>query len=286
MAVGNTTLGTVPTRSSVGLGGEQRLGRAGEHARRSSASRIIAPGRVVHLLLLGSNAVVDARRSPRGAAAASPPATRIGGGPAPILSSSNGYSAPPRAGAAPSSVRARRSRSTSRDRHVARSRCLAARRSTPAGRCTPSPGADQPGPTSAGAASRSGLPVRPRHRLGEEHRVLVGVQVEVDVQVGVVREVHRAEPPPLAQVLRHRERGLRARAGRTPRRSSRAGRVGDPGDPRVLDAGVVRAALPALVRARARRPRRSTPAARRRRATTSASPTRDTLPARHQRGSR
>ena len=90
-------------------------------------------------------------------------------------------------------------------------------------------------------------PVRAGHRLGEEHDVLVGEQVEVGVQVGLVGEVHRPQPPPLPQVVRDRER--------QPRPERAVGDVGHevqaearhPRHARVLDAGVVRAALPARV---------------------------------------
>ena len=105
------------------------------------------------------------------------------------------------------------------------------------------------GPTSAGAASRSsGTPSGPGDRLGEEHRVLVGEQVQVDVEVGVVR---RTAPGP----SRRQSRRSLETASAEPRPERAVGDVGhdvqaearDPGDPRVLDAGVVGAALPRLV---------------------------------------
>ena len=90
-------------------------------------------------------------------------------------------------------------------------------------------------------------PDGPGHRLREPHAVLVREQVEVGVELGLVGEVQRPEPPPRHQVGRDRLRGL------GPERP--VGHVGHqvqlqrrhPRHPRVLDAGVAGPALPARV---------------------------------------
>ena len=84
------------------------------------------------------------------------------------------------------------------------------------------------------------------------------------------------------------QRGSRARADRRPRRSSGGRRaIGHPGDPRVLDAAVVGRRVPSRRPVRAPRPRAADPDRHTVvRSPTSASPTRDTLPAATSRGSR
>ena len=93
-----------------------------------------------------------------------------------------------------------------------------------------------------------GRAVGARHGLREEHRVLVGEQVQVGVQVR-----RRSRSAPARAGARSAGRPRPASAGLRPERPVRD--VGhhvqaerrDPGDPRVLDAGVAGAALPARV---------------------------------------
>ena len=159
---------------------------------------------------------------------------------------------------------------------------------TPAGRWTPLAVAEPAEVPHRPVQHRVGRPaVRAGHRLGEEHRVLVGEQVEVGVEVRLV-----ARTAPGRAGASSRRSVETASAGRGPERA--VGDVGhhvqperrDPGDARVLDAGVVRAALPARVRlehhALAARRRPGTPSLDH----DSASPTRETLPAATSRGSR
>ena len=61
--------------------------------------------------------------------------------------------------------------------------------------------------------------VRARDRLGEVHDILVREQVQIDVQVRLVLEVHRAQTPPAAQVVGHGHGRPRARAARRPHNS-------------------------------------------------------------------
>ena len=89
--------------------------------------------------------------------------------------------------------------------------------------------------------------VRREDRFGEEHRVLVVEQVQVDVERVVVGEQHGAEPSPLAQVGRHGQRGARAERAVGDIRHHVQPEIGHPRDARVLDAGIADAALPRAV---------------------------------------
>ena len=85
---GRPRSGTMPALSSSVSGRQQRLGGAGEHpggVRRVEDHRA---GRVVDPLLLGSKPVGDARPETPWWISSQPSSTRIGGGPAPILSAS------------------------------------------------------------------------------------------------------------------------------------------------------------------------------------------------------
>ena len=89
--------------------------------------------------------------------------------------------------------------------------------------------------------------VRVGHRLGEEHRVLVGEHGQVGVEVRLVGELHRAEPAPLLQVVGDGHGQPRAERAERDIRHDVHAQAGHPGDPGILDAGVVGAAFPALV---------------------------------------
>ena len=111
----------------------------------------------------------------------------------------------------------------------------------------PAPGISHPMSHIGRCSSAYDRPGRPGHGLREPHAVLVREQVEVGVELGLVGEVQRAEPPPRHQVGRDRLRGLGAERP--------VGHVGHqvqperrhPRDPRILDAGVAGPALPARV---------------------------------------
>ena len=163
-----------------------------------------------------------------------------------------------------------------------RSRSPAGRRRRPPAGTSPSPATQPAEVPHRPVQHRVRGPVRAGHRLREPDAVLVREQVEVGVEVRLVGEVQRAEPAPGQQVRRDRLRRLRAERP--------VGDVGhqvqaerrDPGDPRVLDAGVAGAALPARVGREHDAAPLDTRPARRRGSTTSASPTRETLPGRDQ----
>ncbi len=86
------------------------------------------------------------------------------------------------------------------------------------------------------------------HRFREEHRILVGEQVQVHGEVGLVLEEAGAQPLPAPQVLGmgEREAGTQRAVGHIGHEVLAQG--GHPGGARVLGAGVVQAAFPALVR--------------------------------------
>jgi hypothetical protein len=81
----------------------------------------------------------------------------------------------------------------------------------------------------------------------EEHRVLVGKQAKVGVELRLVAVLHRPEPTPVGEVVGDRER--------EPRTERAVGDVGHHGQaetrdvrrPGILDTGVVGTSLPARV---------------------------------------
>ena len=92
------------------------------------------------------------------------------------------------------------------------------------------------------------LAAGPGDRLREEQRVLVRVQVEVDAPLRLVAEVHGAESFPRHQVARHGEGDTRTeRAERHVRHDVQPESI-DVRDAGILDAAVVRSALPRQVR--------------------------------------
>ena len=177
-----------------------------------------------------------------------PSSTRSGGGPAPIFSSSYGYSdsATQRWSRGRASARTSVCTSSTGTYEIqmpGRSSVIAGRQVHGLALAEP---AEVPHRPVQHRVRRS--PVRVRHRLREEHRVLVGEHAQVGVQVGLVGELHRTEPAPLLEVGRHGEGEPRAeRAVRDVGHEVQAERR-HPRRARVLDPRVVGASLPAVVR--------------------------------------
>ena len=86
------------------------------------------------------------------------------------------------------------------------------------------------------------------HRLGKEHRILVGKQAQVRVQIGLVGELHRAQTPPTLKVLGDRQRQPRAERAEGDVGHEVHPQTRHPGDSGVFDSGVFGAALPPCVR--------------------------------------
>ena len=91
-------------------------------------------------------------------------------------------------------------------------------------------------------------PIRADDRFGEERRVFVVVEPEIQVDHVVIEEMDRAEAIPVAEVARDGERGARTERPERDIRHHVQPELRDESHPRVLDAGMARAPFPSAIR--------------------------------------
>ena len=247
-------------RSSAVSGVEHRLVGSRQHAARVGGVEQHRAGGVLHVLRCGSQPPVSSPVTPWWMSS-QPSATRSGGGPAPIFSSSYGYMRERDAAVA---LRSRQRADVGLDlarRARTRSRCRYRSSVMPAGRCLTSPWRIQP-MSHIGRCSiaYAGSPVGTGHRLGEEDHVLVGEQVQVGVEVVARRRTGPDRAAPSARRSSETASASRGPSGPNATYVIRCSpRLGIQVDARILDAAVVVRRAPSPRRARAPRPSRRTP---------------------------